>query len=101
MRDINPWLEGIYLWPKAVGRAWPWLIFAVASEELVSYFMEAIKNMSDGYMLMGMMITLAVQLIFSALSVVIINQIAFDARKGVRTSLWNSLQDNIKYIFIE
>jgi len=95
------WGEGATLWKKTWKRATPWLLFAGITEEILNYWVEALQKLDERFMVAGLLFTIGLQLLISGIGVILINQIAFDARHGKHNGLLATLKANIKYVFIE
>ncbi len=95
------WGEALNLWPQALKRAWPWIASFIIIEEALSYEIGLLREMDDRFLIFGMLFTLGLQLLLSAVGITIVNGILKDTKNNLRTSVLQTLKDNFKFVLIE
>ena len=95
------WIRSAKLWAPVLKRAWGWLLFSMIVEESFTYAVGSISKSDERTYIVGGILALFLQLILSAVGIVIINQMVWDDLKQMRSKVFESLNRNLKYVFIE
>src|ERR1700677_1472013 len=95
------WTQSLTLWLPVLKKAWGWLLFSMLIEEAFTYWIGSMSRSDERLYIIGAVMALFFQLILSAIGIVIVNQMVFDVMTNKKMGIFESLQKNLKYVFIE
>jgi hypothetical protein len=95
------WGESVTLLVPVFKRAWWWLVFSMALEEAFTYWVHYLSKADERLSIIGVIFAVVLQLLVSAIGIIIINQMIYDVRRGSHTPVIEGLNKNLKYVFIE
>lgn len=95
------WSRSATLFIPVLKRAWGWCLFSMIIEEAFTYWVGAMSKTDERLYFMGAVFALILQLLLSAIGIVIINQMVYDVMNKTKSGVIESLGRNLKYVFIE
>jgi hypothetical protein len=95
------WIESWRPWPQVFKRIWSWTLFVLFTDLVCDGLTGYLRAMDERYIIVAVCLTLAIQIVLSAFSVLMINQIIDDVKNKTHTPLSQPISAYLKYIIIE
>jgi hypothetical protein len=77
-------------------------MFAQGVEVLSSLGASTLKKYEEGYLIVGIIVVVMIQILMTVVGLIIVNQVIHDVKEGVaRSDISKSLSQNLKYVFVE